>query len=76
MLCQQAALSSTDFGDAVDQVEMLIRRHEAFEKVLDVQEEKVSLLVYLPLVKERVLASGECLCVGCSSYDVCMGCCS
>ena len=43
MLCQQAALSSTDFGDTVDQVEMLIRRHEAFEKVLDVQEEKVSL---------------------------------
>ena len=37
----QAYLSSTDFGTTEDQVEALTRKHEAFEKVLAVQEEKV-----------------------------------
>ncbi|KAH3854789.1 hypothetical protein DPMN_097338 [Dreissena polymorpha] len=37
----QAYLSSTDFGTTEDQVEALIRKHEAFENVLAVQEEKV-----------------------------------
>ncbi|XP_076441755.1 spectrin beta chain, non-erythrocytic 5-like [Babylonia areolata] len=41
---QEAALNSTDFGNTVDQVETLIRRHDAFEKVLDVQEEKLATL--------------------------------
>ncbi|KAK7105089.1 spectrin beta chain, non-erythrocytic 5-like isoform X3 [Littorina saxatilis] len=41
---QEASLSSSDYGDTVDQVESLIRRHEAFEKVLDVQEEKLATL--------------------------------
>jgi hypothetical protein len=41
----QAALKSPDFGDSVEQAESLIRRHAAFERVLDVQEEKVGLLL-------------------------------
>ena len=39
--CFQAYLSSTDFGTTEDQVEALTRKHEAFERVLAVQEEKV-----------------------------------
>lgn len=35
-------MNSTDFGTTEDQVEALIRKHEAFDKVLEVQEEKVS----------------------------------
>lgn len=42
-VCFQAYLGSADFGNGVDQVETMKRRHEAFEKVLDVQEEKVRL---------------------------------
>ncbi|XP_053397817.1 spectrin alpha chain, non-erythrocytic 1-like isoform X2 [Mercenaria mercenaria] len=38
---QEAYLSSTDFGTAEDQVDMLIRKHEAFENKLTVQEEKL-----------------------------------
>ncbi|XP_052269284.1 spectrin beta chain, non-erythrocytic 1-like isoform X3 [Dreissena polymorpha] len=38
---QEAYLSSTDFGTTEDQVEALIRKHEAFENVLAVQEEKL-----------------------------------
>ncbi|KAL8620004.1 hypothetical protein ACOMHN_015286 [Nucella lapillus] len=41
---QEAVVNSSDFGNAVDQVETLIRRHDAFEKVLDVQEEKLATL--------------------------------
>ena len=48
MVCFQAYLSSTDFGTTEDQVEALIRKHEAFEKVLAVQEEKV--FVFLSLL--------------------------
>lgn len=37
----KAYLNSSDLGNSVSQVETLIRKHEAFEKVLDAQEEKV-----------------------------------
>jgi len=40
-MCLQAYLASSDFGSAEDQVEALIRKHEAFDNVLAVQEEKV-----------------------------------
>lgn len=38
---QEAYLGSSDFGVDVDQVEALMRKHEAFDKVLEVQEDKV-----------------------------------
>ncbi|XP_052769142.1 spectrin beta chain, non-erythrocytic 2-like isoform X1 [Mya arenaria] len=38
---QEAYLGSTDFGSTEDQVEALIRKHEAFDNVLAVQEEKL-----------------------------------
>ncbi|KAJ8309236.1 hypothetical protein KUTeg_014110 [Tegillarca granosa] len=41
---QEAYLASPDFGTTVEQVEALIRKHEAFEKVLDVQEDKLEAL--------------------------------
>ncbi|XP_069119024.1 LOW QUALITY PROTEIN: spectrin beta chain-like [Argopecten irradians] len=41
---QEAYLSSSDFGTDIDQVEMFIRRHEAFDKVLEVQEDKLEAL--------------------------------
>ncbi|PVD25646.1 hypothetical protein C0Q70_13305 [Pomacea canaliculata] len=41
---QEAYLNSSDLGNSVSQVETLIRKHEAFEKVLDAQEEKLASL--------------------------------
>ncbi|KAL5008187.1 hypothetical protein ScPMuIL_013768 [Solemya velum] len=38
---QEAYLASPDFGSTVDQVDNLKKKHEAFEKVLAVQEEKL-----------------------------------
>jgi len=35
-------LNSTDFGTTEDQVDALIKKHEAFDKVMEVQEEKVT----------------------------------
>lgn len=42
MTLLQAYLTSCEFGSTVDQVEALIRKHDAFDKVLEVQEDKVS----------------------------------
>ncbi|XP_071162084.1 spectrin beta chain-like isoform X8 [Mytilus edulis] len=39
---QEAYLTSAEYGDTVDQIDSQIRRHEAFEKVLDVQNEKLN----------------------------------
>ena len=41
----QAYLKSTDMGDTVEQVEALIKRHDAFAKLLTAQDQKVSLLL-------------------------------
>ena len=40
-LSQEAYLSSSDLGHAVDQVEQLVKKHEAFENVLASQQQKV-----------------------------------
>lgn len=37
----QVYLKSSDLGRSVDEVEQLIRKHEAFEKLLASQDEKV-----------------------------------
>ncbi|BFZ07506.1 hypothetical protein BsWGS_10543 [Bradybaena similaris] len=42
---QEVYLNSPDLGDNVAQVEGLIRKHEAFEKVLDVHNEKLKLIL-------------------------------
>lgn len=41
---QEAALTSSDFGQTVEVVQDQIKRHEAFEKLMQTQEEKVALL--------------------------------
>lgn len=41
---QQAALSSSDFGQTVEDVQNKIRKHDEFERLIQTQEEKVSLL--------------------------------
>ncbi|KAH8349687.1 hypothetical protein KR084_004268 [Drosophila pseudotakahashii] len=41
---QQAALSSSDFGQTVEDVQNKIRKHDEFERLIQTQEEKVALL--------------------------------
>lgn len=41
---QEAALSSSDLGQSVETVQVQIKRHDAFEKIIQTQEEKVALL--------------------------------
>lgn len=41
---QEAALSSSDFGQTVEVVQDQIKRHDAFEKLITTQDEKVALL--------------------------------
>lgn len=41
---QEAALSSSDFGQTVEVVQDQIKRHDAFEKLIQTQDEKVALL--------------------------------
>ncbi|XP_020812650.1 spectrin beta chain, non-erythrocytic 1 isoform X1 [Drosophila serrata] len=41
---QQAALSSSDFGQTVEDVQNQIRKHDEFERLIQTQEEKVALL--------------------------------
>ncbi|XP_055376264.1 spectrin beta chain, non-erythrocytic 1 isoform X2 [Condylostylus longicornis] len=41
---QQAALSSSDFGQTVEDVQNQIKKHDEFERVIQTQDEKVALL--------------------------------
>lgn len=41
---QEAALSSSDFGQTVEVVQDQIKRHDAFEKLIQTQDEKVQML--------------------------------
>lgn len=41
---QEVALSNTDFSELVDEVDLLVKKHNAFEKLFQTQEEKVALL--------------------------------
>lgn len=41
---QEAALTSSDFGQTVEVVQDQIKRHDAFEKLIQTQDEKVALL--------------------------------
>ena len=51
MTLLQAYLTSCEFGSTVDQVEALIRKHDAFDKVLEVQEDKVSDVAVLSTIQ-------------------------
>ena len=42
-LCLQAYLKGTELGGTVDQVESLIKKHDAFESLLVTQDAKVCL---------------------------------
>ena len=48
-MCCQILLKNSDLGTTVDEVERLIKRHEAFEKLLSTQEDKVGLTLVLQL---------------------------
>ena len=41
---QEVALAGTDIGTSVDEVDVAVKKHEAFEKLLTTQEEKVMAL--------------------------------
>lgn len=41
---QEAALSSSDFGQTVEVVQDQVKRHDAFEKLIQTQDEKVAIL--------------------------------
>uniref|UniRef100_A0A2H8TMG3 Spectrin beta chain, brain 4 n=1 Tax=Melanaphis sacchari TaxID=742174 RepID=A0A2H8TMG3_9HEMI len=41
---QEVALASLEYGNTVDQVASLVKKHEGFEKLFETQEEKISLL--------------------------------
>ncbi|XP_050536729.1 spectrin beta chain, non-erythrocytic 5 isoform X2 [Daktulosphaira vitifoliae] len=41
---QEVALANLDYGNTVDQVASLVKKHEGFEKLFETQEEKIALL--------------------------------
>lgn len=49
-VCPQILLKNSSLGDTVDETEGLIKRHEAFEKLLGSQEDKVSYFSFHHLV--------------------------
>nr|XP_018898887.1 PREDICTED: spectrin beta chain, non-erythrocytic 1 isoform X2 [Bemisia tabaci] len=53
---QEVALSNPDFGDSVDEVSILVKKHDAFEKLLATQEEKV---IALQEHSEKLLAQNH-----------------
>lgn len=44
MAAREAFLASDDKGDSLDSVEALIKKHEDFDKAINVQEEKIAAL--------------------------------
>uniref|UniRef100_A0A8C1CCE2 Spectrin beta chain n=1 Tax=Cyprinus carpio carpio TaxID=630221 RepID=A0A8C1CCE2_CYPCA len=59
LLGQEPYLSSREMGQSVDEVEKLIKRHEAFEKSAATWEERFSALERLTTVRERDGVDGE-----------------
>ncbi len=56
LLGQEPYLSSREIGQNVDEVEKLIKRHEAFEKSAATWEERFAALERLTTVRHAVLA--------------------
>lgn len=44
MAAREAFLNTEDKGDSLDSVEALIKKHEDFDKAINVQEEKIAAL--------------------------------
>uniref|UniRef100_A0A671R4T0 Spectrin beta chain n=1 Tax=Sinocyclocheilus anshuiensis TaxID=1608454 RepID=A0A671R4T0_9TELE len=59
LLGQEPYLSGREMGQSVDEVEKLIKRHEAFEKSAATWEERFSALERLTTVRERERVEGE-----------------
>uniref|UniRef100_A0A8C6USR1 Spectrin beta chain n=1 Tax=Neogobius melanostomus TaxID=47308 RepID=A0A8C6USR1_9GOBI len=78
LLGQEPYLSSREMGQSVDEVEKLIKRHEAFEKSAATWEERFAALERLTTVKPRALrgiyrrvdirSATVCMCVSRWSY--------
>uniref|UniRef100_A0A8D0EH10 Spectrin beta chain n=1 Tax=Strix occidentalis caurina TaxID=311401 RepID=A0A8D0EH10_STROC len=70
LMAQEPYLASSDYGQTVDAVEKLLKRHEAFEKSSATWEERIAALRKLTTVRkaqdgpQTVLA---CLCLSCLS---------
>lgn len=61
LLGQEPYLSSREIGQSVDEVEKLIKRHEAFEKSAATWDERFSALERLTTVRGRRVPSAWCL---------------
>ena len=57
LLAQDPYLKSEEFGHTIDEVENLIKKHEAFEKAAAAQEERFAALERLTTVKINVQKS-------------------
>lgn len=53
LIAQEPYLLSSELGHTIDEVENLIKKHEAFEKSAAAQEERFSALERLTTVSER-----------------------
>lgn len=53
LIAQEPYVTSRDVGDTVDEVEKLIKRHEAFEKSTATWEERFSALERLTTVQKK-----------------------
>lgn len=63
LLGQEPYLSSREIGQSVDEVEKLIKRHEAFEKSAATWDERFSALERLTTVRGRRVLAVLCLSV-------------
>lgn len=52
LMAQEPYLASTDYGQTVDAVEKLLKRHEAFEKSSATWEERIAALRKLTTVRK------------------------
>ena len=53
LIAQDPYLKSDEFGQSIDEVENLIKKHEAFEKAAAAQEERFAALERLTTVSSR-----------------------
>lgn len=66
LMAQEPYLASTDYGQTVDAVEKLLKRHEAFEKSSATWEERIAALRKLTTVRKaqdraRLVPTHPCL---------------
>ena len=59
LLAQDPYLKSEEYGHTIDEVENLIKKHEAFEKAASAQEERFAALERLTTVKKTLNVSSQ-----------------